>query len=91
MRISSWRRLNAARDHRWARGRLPAYVDGELPPYQRRRLAQHEELCAECRRVVRTLEALLVVLPSLQLPPQTALEVAERTAARVRALIGEWS
>lgn len=91
MSVSTWRRLNARRDHRWARTRLPAFVDNELPSRQQRRLAQHEELCPDCRRVVRTLGALSLVLPSLRLAPQAALDVAERTLARVQARIQEWS
>jgi anti-sigma factor RsiW len=67
------------------------YVEGQLSPRQERRLAGHERLCPECARLVATLEALLIVLPSLQLSPQAAFAIAERTASRVRAQIEEWS
>jgi anti-sigma factor RsiW len=67
------------------------YLEGELPPRQERRLADHERLCPECARLIATLEALLWVLPSLRLPPHAGFAVAERTAARVRAQIEEWS
>jgi anti-sigma factor RsiW len=67
------------------------YVEGELPARQERRLAGHERLCPECARLIATFEALLVVLPSIRLPPQAGFAIAERTAARVRAQIEEWS
>jgi len=76
MRVSTWRRLNARRDHHWARRRIPFYVDRELPSRQRRRLYQHEQLCRECRHVIRTLGALQRMLPSLRRDSG----VAERTA-----------
>jgi anti-sigma factor RsiW len=67
------------------------YVEGELSPRQERRLAGHERLCPECARLIATLEALLMILPSLRLSPQAGFAIAERTAARVRAQIEEWS
>ncbi|HYY74357.1 MAG TPA: zf-HC2 domain-containing protein [Solirubrobacterales bacterium] len=90
MRISRWRRMNAGRDHRWSRSRMSAYLEGELAARQHRRLAQHEELCPECWRVLRTLDALLLILPTLRIPPQTTVDVVQRTAAQARARIGEW-
>lgn len=91
MKVSLWRRMNAGRDHRWARPRMSAYLEGELPARQQRRLGQHEDLCPECWRTLRTLDALLRLLPTLRVPPQTTLDVAQRTAAQARARIGEWS
>ena len=90
MRISRWRRMSAGRDHRWARPRMSAYLEGGLPARQHRRLAQHEELCPECWRMLRTLDALLRILPILRVPPQTTVDVVQRTAAQARARIGEW-
>jgi putative zinc finger protein len=87
---TTWRRLNSRRDHRWARSRVSDYLDRELPPREQRRLAFHEELCPECARLIGSLEILLAILPSLRLPPGTSFEIAERTAERVRAQIGEW-
>ncbi len=89
MTASTWRRLNRDRDHRWVQDRISDYLDGELPRRQRRRLAEHEDLCPECERLIRTLEALLRVLPTLRIPPSAALGVAERTAERVRTGIEE--
>lgn len=91
MARATWRRLNSERDHRWARPRLSAYVEHELPTRQQRRLAAHEELCPDCARMIATLNALLRLLPSLSLPPNAALGIAEETAERVRARIEEWS
>ncbi|MFN8162145.1 MAG: zf-HC2 domain-containing protein [Solirubrobacterales bacterium] len=90
MRISGWRRMNAARDHRWARPRMSAYLEGELAPRQHRRLAQHLSLCPDCWRALRTLDALLRVLPTLRVPPRSTVEVVRRTAAQARARVGEW-
>ena len=91
MAATTWRRLNADRDHRWAQPRTSDYVDGELTSRQQRRLADHEELCPDCARLIATLEALLTVLPALRLPPDAAFAIAERTAERVGAQIEEWS
>jgi anti-sigma factor RsiW len=91
MATSTWRRINARRDHRWAHSRLSSYIDGELPERQSRRLAAHEEICPECAELIRALEALLLSLASLRLPPEAGLAVAERTAERVRARVEEWS
>jgi anti-sigma factor RsiW len=88
---STWRRINIRRDHRWALSRLSAYIDGQLPPHENRRLAAHEEVCAECGELIRALEAMLSWLPSLRLPPEAGLAIAERTAEHVRARVEEWS
>ncbi len=88
---TTWRRLNRRRDHRWAAPRFSDYLDGELGGDEERRLAQHEELCHECARLMRTLRVLLAILPSLRVPPPATLDVAERRGERVRALIEEWS
>ena len=88
---TTWRRLNTRRDHRWSQPRFSAYLDGELPARQERRVADHAQLCPECARLVATLQILLAILPSLRLPPAAALAIAERTAERVGAQIEEWS
>jgi hypothetical protein len=86
---TTWRRLNASRDHRWTRPRSSAYVEGELAPRDERRLAGHAELCPDCAYLIATLEVLLGILPALRLPPDIAFAIAERTAERVRARIEE--
>jgi anti-sigma factor RsiW len=91
MAASIWRQINARRDHRWAHSKLSAYIDGELPERQHRRLAAHEELCAECAELIRALEVMLSWLPSLRLSPEAGLAIVERTAEQVRAQVEEWS
>ncbi|MCL4287602.1 MAG: zf-HC2 domain-containing protein [Thermoleophilia bacterium] len=82
--------MNTGRDHRWAQGRLSAYIDGELPARHDRRLRAHEEICPECAELIRTLQALLIALSSLRMAPEAGLAVVERTVERVRARLGEW-
>ncbi len=90
MGATTWRRINAERDHRWAQPRLSAYIEGDLPDRQERRLGAHEELCPECAQLIRTLQALITALPALRLPPEASFAIAERTAEQVRARIEEW-
>lgn len=91
MAATRWRRLNARRDHRWAPPRISEYVDRELAPRQQRRLDAHQQLCPDCARLIASLEALLAILPTLRLPPETAFAIADRTAERVAARLEEWS
>jgi anti-sigma factor ChrR (cupin superfamily) len=91
MTPSMWRRLSVRRDHRWAYSRLSAYIDGELPARQHRRLSAHEEICPECAELIRALEVMLSWLPALRLPPEAGLAIAEHTAEQVRARVEEWS
>ena len=91
MAPSRWRRISTGRDHRWAHSRLSAYIDGELPERQHRRLAAHEEICPECAELIKALEVMLSWLPALRLPPEAGLAIAERTAEQVRARVEEWS
>lgn len=82
----TWRKISFHRDHHWAGPRLSRYVDGDLPPRQQRRLAEHEGLCPECRRAIRALRRLVGTLPSLRARGEDS-EVAERTARAVRERI----
>jgi hypothetical protein len=66
MAAATWRKIRRHRDHSWAKTRYSNHVDRELPRRQLRRMAQHQELCPECRRVIRTLRALLPSLRSLR-------------------------
>lgn len=90
MPTRAWRRLNAKRDHRWAQPRLSEYIDGNLSRRAHARLAAHEETCPDCARLIATLQAMLVLLNSLRVSPETAIAVAERTTEDVRARIEEW-
>ena len=91
MLATAWRRINVRRDHRWAAPHLSEYLEGDLPSRQLRRLEAHEELCPDCARLLDTLRALLLILPTLRLPPEVALQVANVTTERVRARIEEWA
>lgn len=87
MATTLWRRMNARRDHRWAKSRFSEYVDGDLPERQRRRLAAHEEICPDCGRVARTLRRMLALLPGLH--PTTSSQLAERTSEAVAQRLDE--
>lgn len=75
-RIGNWTQ------HRWARTRLSAYVDGELTARQRRRLERHADACAECGPALRSLIRVIHALRTLPRPP--APSVADRVIARLR-------
>lgn len=86
---TTWRRITAGVDHRWAQPRLSAYLDGELPPRQARRLRGHASICPECGRALRRLAALLRSLPLLRNREPGAESVADRTADAVRRRIDD--
>ena len=90
MAATTWRRLNTNRDHRWVQPRASEFVDGNLAPRQSRRLAAHLELCADCARMIATLQALVTMLPALRLSPDASFAIAQRTADCVLAQIEEW-
>ena len=77
-------RARFARDHQWAPGQMSAYVDSELAQDLRARLEQHLGECAECRRVLASLERMIDRLGRLAAPSGApdASEVA--AAVRVR-------
>jgi hypothetical protein len=79
------------RDHLWSRPRFSDFIEGDLPRRQEQRLTDHAQLCPDCARLIATLQALLMILPSLRLPPHAAFAIAENTAERVRAQVEEWS
>jgi anti-sigma factor RsiW len=81
--------LNRARfvsDHRWAPGRMSAYVDGELGARGRRRLERHVEECRECRLMLAGLREMLDALHRLPAPSGTE---PSRLAAAVRLRLSE--
>ena len=55
------------RDHRWARARMSAYLDGELTTERRARMERHVAECPECRRLIQGLR--LVIAALHRLPP----------------------
>ncbi len=75
--------LRDRREHRWARGRLSAYVDDELELVGRRRLERHARGCPECRPMLRSL---VVVVDALRrLPRPTRRSMAQPIILRLRA------
>jgi hypothetical protein len=48
-----------ARDHRWSQQHLSHYVEGDLRPRARRRLARHALGCVDCGRGIRAMRALV--------------------------------
>ena len=75
------------RDHRWARGRVSDYLDGELAPAGRARMERHLGECAECGRLLDGLRRILDGLHRLS-PPSDGVD-ALGIAASVRARLGE--
>jgi anti-sigma factor RsiW len=75
------------RDHRWAPGRISAYLDGELASRSQARLERHAEECPECRAVLDSLRRMLSLLQGL--PPASPKPAALEIAAAVRARLHE--
>jgi anti-sigma factor RsiW len=75
------------RDHRWARGRMSDYLDGDLAPAGSTRIERHLGECAECRRLLAGLRRTLDGLHRLAAasPGADALQIA----ASVRAQLNE--
>jgi anti-sigma factor RsiW len=55
-------------DHQWSQQHLSHYVEGDLGRRARRRLDRHAEDCADCGRGVRSMRALLRLIPGLEGP-----------------------
>ena len=58
------------RDHRWARGRMSDYLDGELTLARRTRMEDHLGECAECRRLLAALRRILDGLHRFPMPSE---------------------
>lgn len=86
---TTWRRMTAPIDHRWAQPRLSAYLEGDLPPRHARRLRGHAGICPECGRALRRLRALLRTLPLLREREPDVDSIADRTAEAVRRRIDD--
>lgn len=76
--------LRMKRDHRWARTRLSDYIDGDLSPDERRRVADHADLCPECGPLLRALTVTVFRLRQLRVRPSEP--VAPRVIERLREL-----
>ena len=76
------------RDHRWARGRMSDYLDGELTVARRTRMEDHLRECAECRRLLAGLRRTLDGLHRLPTPSEgvDALRIATSVRGRLREL-----
>jgi anti-sigma factor RsiW len=48
-----------ADDHQWSQQHLSHYVEGDLRPRARRRLARHARDCVDCGRGIRAMRALV--------------------------------
>ena len=54
-----------AGDHQWSQQHLSHYVEGDLRPRARRRLARHAQGCADCGRGIRAMRALVYAVQGL--------------------------
>jgi anti-sigma factor RsiW len=83
----SFHRARFWHDHRWAPGRMSAYLDGELASSPRTRMERHAEECPECRRLLDGLRRMLGALH--RLPPPAGGANALVFAASVLARLPE--
>jgi anti-sigma factor RsiW len=75
-------RVRHWRDHRWARVRMSAYVDGELTETQRVRLEAHAERGKDCSPMRRSLVRAVWALRTLG--PVASAGVAPKVIRRLR-------
>jgi len=54
-----------AADHQWSQQHLSHYVEGDLRPRARRRLARHAQGCVDCGRGIRAMRALVYAVQGL--------------------------
>ncbi|HEY3976632.1 MAG TPA: zf-HC2 domain-containing protein [Streptosporangiaceae bacterium] len=54
-----------AADHQWSQQHLSHYVEGDLRPRARRRLARHALGCADCGRGIRAMRALVYAVQAM--------------------------
>ena len=52
-------------DHQWSQQHLSHYVEGDLRPRARRRLARHALGCVDCGRGIRAMRALVYAVQGL--------------------------
>jgi anti-sigma factor RsiW len=57
--------IGLADDHEWSQRHLSHYVEGELRPHARRRLARHARGCVDCGRGIRAMRALVYAVQGL--------------------------
>jgi anti-sigma factor RsiW len=73
-------------DHQWSQQHLSHFVEGDLRPRARRRLARHARGCTECGRGVRALRALVYNIQGLNGRP--GLRAPQTIFDRVRPAAG---
>ena len=71
------------RDHRWAPGRMSAYIDGELASRGRARMERHTEECPECRGVLHSLRRMVALLQRVPAPRADATAIAAAVRRRL--------
>jgi Putative zinc-finger len=79
------RRIRDRRDHRWSQRRMSAYIDGDLPPRQQRRLEAHARLCPDCGPLRRSLTILVWELRELGRNRPAGATVAPGVIERLRS------
>jgi anti-sigma factor RsiW len=75
------------RDHRWAPGKMSAYLDRELTAGTLARMERHLGECAECRKLLASLKRMIERLATLA-APRGAPDPSE-IAAAVRARLDQ--
>lgn len=61
--------LSFWRDHRFAIAHASAFVDGELPESDARRVAQHSHVCPRCHEMLKSLRAVIRGLDAIRRTP----------------------
>jgi anti-sigma factor RsiW len=79
-------RLRFAIDHRWAPGRMSAFLDHDLTPHQRTRMERHVGECRRCRSLLSGLQLVVAALHRLPAPSDGD---ATRIVASVRVHLSE--
>ncbi len=61
-------------DHRFTRTHASEYLDGELSPPERERVARHTSVCPKCRALLASLRRMIETLPTLAAQPRPSVE-----------------
>jgi anti-sigma factor RsiW len=74
------------RDHRWTPRHASEYLDDDLGPEERRRVARHRRECPECDALLEALRSMVVVLGGMR--GSAGSSVAAAVLAGVREELG---